>query len=59
MQDKREGWRANANKERGRQRRYNKRLIDELLRMDYSDDKLKRFSEVKVVKAAYSKFKLR
>ena len=56
MQDKREGWRANANKERGRQRRYNKRLRDELLRMDYSDDKLKRFSEGKVVKGAYSKF---
>ena len=36
--DKREGWRANSRKARRRQRRYKKRLTNELLRMDYSDD---------------------
>ena len=35
---KREGWRANSSKARRRQRRYKKRLTNELLRMDYSDD---------------------
>ena len=38
VQDKREGWRANSSKARRRQRRYKKRLTNELLRMDYSDD---------------------
>ena len=38
VHDKREGWRANSNKARRRQRRYKKRLTNELLRMDYSDD---------------------
>ena len=42
VQDKREGWRANSSKARRRQRRYKKRLTNELLRMDYSDDELKR-----------------
>ena len=38
VQDKREGWRANSSKARRRQRRYKKRLINELLKIDYSDD---------------------
>ena len=38
VQDKREGWRANSSKAWRRQRRYKKRLTNELLRMDYSDD---------------------
>ena len=38
VQDKCEGWRANSSKDRCRQRRYKKRLKNELLRMDYSDD---------------------
>ena len=38
VQDKRKGWRANSSKARRRQRRYKKRLTNELLRMDYSDD---------------------
>ena len=38
VRDKREGWRANSSKARRRQRRYKKRLTNELLRMDYSDD---------------------
>ena len=38
VQDKPEGWRANSGKARRRQRRYKKRLTNELLRMDYSDD---------------------
>ena len=38
VQDKREGWRANSSKARRRQRRYKKRLTNELLRMDYSVD---------------------
>ena len=38
VQDKREGWRANSSKARRRQRRYKKRLTNELLRMDYSDE---------------------
>ena len=38
VHDKREGWRANSSKARRRQRRYKKRLTNELLRMDYSDD---------------------
>ncbi len=35
---KREVWRASSSKARRRQRRYKKRLTDELLRMDHSDD---------------------
>ena len=35
VQDKREGWRANSSNARRRQRRYKKRLINELLRMDH------------------------
>lgn len=38
VHDKREGWRANSSKARRRQRRYKKRLTNELLRIDYSDD---------------------
>ena len=38
VHDKREGWRANPSKARRRQRRYKKRLTNELLRIDYSDD---------------------
>ena len=38
VHDKREGGRANSSKARRRQRRYKKRLTNELLRMDYSDD---------------------
>ena len=38
VQDKREGWRATSRKARRRQRRYKKRLTNELLRMDYSID---------------------
>jgi hypothetical protein len=34
VHDKREGWRANSNKARRRQRRYKKRLTNGLLRMD-------------------------
>ena len=33
--DKRAGWRANAAKARRRQRRYKKRLTNEILRSDY------------------------
>ena len=36
--DKREDRRATSSKFRRRQRRYKKRLTNELLRMDYSDD---------------------
>ncbi len=36
--DKREGWRANSSKARRRQRRYEKRLTNKLLRMDYTDE---------------------
>ena len=36
VHDKREGWRANSSKARRRQRRYKKRLTNELLRIDYS-----------------------
>ena len=36
VHDKREGWRANSSKARRRQRRYKKRLTNELLRMDYT-----------------------
>ena len=36
VQDKREGWRANSSKARRRQRRYKKRLTNELLRMGFS-----------------------
>ena len=35
VQDKREGWRANSSKARRRQRRYKKRLMNELLSMDH------------------------
>ena len=42
VQDKREGWRANSIKARRRQRRYKKRLTNELLRMDYTDDECER-----------------
>ena len=35
VQDKREGWRANSGKARRRQRRYKKRLTNELIRMDH------------------------
>ena len=38
VHDKREGWIANSSKGRRRQRRYKKRLTNELLRIDYSDD---------------------
>ena len=38
VHDKREGWRANSSKARRRQRRYKKRLTNELLRMDYLDE---------------------
>ena len=38
VQDKREGWRANSSKARRRQRRYKKRLTNELLRMDHLDE---------------------
>ena len=38
VHDKREDWRATSSKARRRQRRYKKRLTNELLRMDYSDD---------------------
>ena len=36
VQDKREGWRQNNSKSRRRQRRYKKRLTDELVKQ-YSD----------------------
>ncbi|MCC1493482.1 hypothetical protein [Cognatishimia sp. F0-27] len=38
VSDKREGWRANAAKARRRQRRYKKRLTDELVRLVHHDD---------------------
>ena len=38
VHDKREAWRANSSKARRRQKRYKKRLTNELLRMDYSDE---------------------
>ncbi len=38
VQGKREDWRANSSKARRRRRRYKKRLTNDLLRMDYSDD---------------------
>ena len=38
VQDKRVGWRANSSKARRRQRRYEKRLTNELLRMDHLDE---------------------
>ena len=38
VQDKCEGWRANSSKATRRQRRYKKRLKNELLRMDHLDD---------------------
>ena len=38
VQDKREGWRANPSKARRRQRRYKKRLTNELLRMDHLNE---------------------
>ncbi|MAT87108.1 MAG: hypothetical protein CL532_00960 [Aestuariivita sp.] len=41
---KREGWRANSSKARPRQRRYKKRLTNELLRMEYSDAEYTNFS---------------
>ena len=37
VHDKREGWRANSSKARRRQRKYKKRLTNELLRMNHSD----------------------
>ena len=36
--DKREGWRATAAKARRRQRRYRKRLTDELARLSHDGD---------------------
>ncbi|MEM8592128.1 MAG: hypothetical protein AAGF13_06335 [Pseudomonadota bacterium] len=36
--DKREGWRATPEKARRRQRRYKKRLIEELMRQAQDDD---------------------
>ena len=47
VHDKREGWRANSSKARRRQRRDKKRLTNELLRMDYSDDEWERYREEK------------
>ena len=38
VQDKREGWRASSSKARRRQRRYKKRLSNELLRTDRLDE---------------------
>ena len=38
VQDTREGWRASSSKARRRQRRYKKRLTNELLRMDHLDE---------------------
>ena len=38
VHDKREGWRANSSKARHRQRRYKKRLTNELLLMDHLDE---------------------
>ena len=38
VQDKREGWKANSSKARRSQRRYKKRLTNELLRTDYLDE---------------------
>ena len=38
LQDKREGWKANSSKARRSQRRYKKRLTNELLRTDYLDE---------------------
>ena len=38
VQDKREGWRASLGKVRLRQRRYKKRLTNELIRMDHLDE---------------------
>ena len=38
VQDKREGWRASSSKARRRRRRYEKRLTNELLRMDHLDE---------------------
>ena len=37
VQDKREGWRATAAKVRRRQRRYSKRMIDEIARLAQDD----------------------
>lgn len=37
VQDKREGWRATAAKARRRQRRYSKRMIDEIARLAQDD----------------------
>ena len=45
VHNKREGWRANSSKARRRQRRYKKRLTNELLRMDYSDDDYTNFTK--------------
>ena len=36
--DKREAWRATSDNARRRQRRYKKRLTNELLRMDHLDE---------------------
>ena len=47
VHDKREGWRANSSKARRRQRRYKKRLTNELLRIDYSDDDNTNFTKDK------------
>ena len=47
VHDKREGWRANSSNAMRRQRRYKKRLTNELLRMDYLDDEWERYSEAK------------
>ena len=38
VQDKREGWRANSIKARRRQRRYKKRLTNELWPMDHLNE---------------------
>ena len=45
VHDKREGWRANSSKARRRQRRYKKRLTNELLRMDYSDEECNKYGK--------------
>ena len=47
VHDKREGWRANSSKARRRQRRYKKRLTNDLLRIDCSDDDNTNFTKDK------------
>ena len=45
VQDKREGWRASSSKARRRQRRYQKRLTNELLRMDHLDEDCNKYGK--------------